>query len=242
MPPSTRLGKACWRAGWRPGAFPHTGRPRIIRAPGPPVRLTLGGVPAELQFVAAAPHAVAGLMQINFRVPWNAPVGDAVPLVLTVGGSSSSTIATMAVRAVQDQVLVVTDDVRLRQLWTLALKGAGYGVFTAHDEEEAEAQARAHPLDLVVMDLQSANRDWQASIATMRAERSRLKLIAAVTSLRAEDLRSADILDAQAVIERSVTPQALLHKVREVIQRRRPIYDGGEPWPLPTRPVSTPAR
>jgi len=49
-----------------------------------PVRLTVSGVQAELVFVAAAPHSVAGLLQINFRVPVTAPSGDAIPLVLTV--------------------------------------------------------------------------------------------------------------------------------------------------------------
>ena len=196
-----------------------------------PVRLTVGGIPAELYYIGAAPHAVAGLLQINFRIPWNAPVGDAVPLVLTVGQSSSSPIATMAIRAIQDQILVVTDDARFRQRWTLMLKGAGYRVFTAENAENAAALASDHPLDLVVMDLHSVP-EFQSSMQAMRRERPQLKLIAALNGIQSEDLRSADLLDAQAVVERSLDAGRLLPRVRELLRRRIFVYDAGDPWPL----------
>jgi len=37
---------------------------------------------------------VAGVMQINVRVPANAPTGDAVPVELFVGETGSSSIVT----------------------------------------------------------------------------------------------------------------------------------------------------
>ena len=75
-----------------------------------PVKLTIGGIPAELDYAAAAPHAIAGLLQINFFVPKNAPIGDAIPIVIAVGDVSSSELATMAVRDKKDQVLVAESD------------------------------------------------------------------------------------------------------------------------------------
>ena len=49
------------------------------------VRVTVGGQLAAIVYAGEAPHAVAGLLQVNFRVPANAPLGDAVPVHLIVG-------------------------------------------------------------------------------------------------------------------------------------------------------------
>lgn len=51
------------------------------------VRVTLGGVPCEVQFAGLAPDFV-GLYQINIRVPANAPSG-AVDLVVSTGAAES---------------------------------------------------------------------------------------------------------------------------------------------------------
>jgi uncharacterized protein (TIGR03437 family) len=62
------------------------------------VTVTVGGIQADIAYAGAAPGFVAGVMQVNFRVPQNAPVGDAVPVVLMVGNSRSRNGVTMAVR------------------------------------------------------------------------------------------------------------------------------------------------
>ncbi len=62
------------------------------------VSVTIGGVAAEVQYAGAAPSLVAGVMQVNAVVPAGAPVGSAVPVVLTVGGVSSPASATVAIR------------------------------------------------------------------------------------------------------------------------------------------------
>src|SRR5437764_174316 len=46
-----------------------------------PVSVTVGGVPAEVVYAGEAADQVAGSLQVNFRIPRNAPVGEAVPLV-----------------------------------------------------------------------------------------------------------------------------------------------------------------
>ena len=58
--------------------------------------VTIGGVPAEVTFSGLAPGQV-GLYQVNARVPHDAPVGDFVPLVLSMEGAVSNTV-TIAVR------------------------------------------------------------------------------------------------------------------------------------------------
>ena len=58
--------------------------PRPLAAVG----VTLGGVPAAVQFAGETPLEVAGILQVNVLVPSNLPNG-AAPLVLTVGGVNS---------------------------------------------------------------------------------------------------------------------------------------------------------
>lgn len=85
-----------------------SGHDRVTDLPPPrlPVHVKVGGIPAGIIFAGEAPHAVAGLLQVNFRVPANAPLGDAVPLVLTVGTSHSQAGVTMAIRSAVHRVLV----------------------------------------------------------------------------------------------------------------------------------------
>ncbi len=67
-------------------------RPRL------PVEVKIGGAEAEVLYAGAAPGLVVGLLQVNVRVPEGAPSGNAVPVMLTVGGPSSQPGVTMAVK------------------------------------------------------------------------------------------------------------------------------------------------
>jgi trimeric autotransporter adhesin len=60
------------------------------------VTATVGGIPAEVVFAGAAPQAIAGLFQVNVRIPQNTLTGD-VPLVITINGVSSQAGLTVAV-------------------------------------------------------------------------------------------------------------------------------------------------
>ena len=53
--------------------------------------VTVGGVPADVLFSGLAPGSV-GEYQVNVLVPANAPTGDAVPLILFIGGVASNTV------------------------------------------------------------------------------------------------------------------------------------------------------
>jgi len=52
--------------------------------------VTIGGVPAGVEFSGLTPGLV-GLWQLNLRIPDNAPVGNAVPLIINLGGGTSAT-------------------------------------------------------------------------------------------------------------------------------------------------------
>jgi uncharacterized protein (TIGR03437 family) len=67
----------------------------VYAAPVVPVRVTLGGVRSEVTF---AGMISTGVLQVNIRVPEDAPTGDAVQLVISEGSSASRKAATLAVR------------------------------------------------------------------------------------------------------------------------------------------------
>ena len=69
-----------------------------IRAPGIPPSVTtteptviIGGAFAQVVFSGLAP-SFFGLYQVNVQIPANAPTGNAIPVVLTIGGVSSNTV------------------------------------------------------------------------------------------------------------------------------------------------------
>lgn len=61
------------------------------------VSVTIGGLAADVLYAGAASGAVAGVLQVNVRVPQAAPHGPAVPVRITVGSAASQPGVTMAV-------------------------------------------------------------------------------------------------------------------------------------------------
>ena len=62
------------------------------------VLVFIGGAVAEVVYKGGAPFAVAGLAQINARVPLAAPRGDAVPIQLRIGVRNSQGSVTVAIQ------------------------------------------------------------------------------------------------------------------------------------------------
>jgi uncharacterized protein (TIGR03437 family) len=54
-----------------------------------PVTVWIMGREAEILYAGAAPHMVSGVMQINVRVPADAPAGNSVPVQIGVGSAYS---------------------------------------------------------------------------------------------------------------------------------------------------------
>ncbi len=69
-----------------------------LAAPTQTVTVTIGGISAPLVYSGGAPGLVAGVIQINARVPATAPVGAAVPIVVRVGTIDSPAGVTIAVK------------------------------------------------------------------------------------------------------------------------------------------------
>jgi uncharacterized protein (TIGR03437 family) len=62
------------------------------------VTVQIGGVSAEVFYAGASPGQITGLLQLNVRIPEGAPAGDAVPVTLSVGSTSSAVGPTLAIR------------------------------------------------------------------------------------------------------------------------------------------------
>jgi len=71
-----------------------TGAP--LPRPALPVNVTIDGQPAELLYAGAAPSLVAGVLQLNVRLPAGV-TGPTVPIRVTIGAAASNTV-TVSVR------------------------------------------------------------------------------------------------------------------------------------------------
>ena len=69
----------------------------VYPKPALPVRVDMGGLQAEVLYAGAAPGQVAGLMQVNAKIPENSNSGP-VPVQVTVGTAQSQRALTVAVR------------------------------------------------------------------------------------------------------------------------------------------------
>ena len=160
------------------GSVPPTGRMSDYPVPALPVRVTVGGRPAEILYAGAAPHAVAGLLQVNFRVPADAPTGGAIPLVLTVGDGSSPDGVTMAVRSREQRILVAGDVPQVRDWLGRCWRARGMKSRWRANGPEAVAQAEDHPIDLVICSLGIPEAERTELMRGMLAARPQLKIVA----------------------------------------------------------------
>ena len=58
------------------------------------VSVTIGGIPATVQYAGGVAGQIAGLMQINVQIPNGVAAGGYVPVVVRIGGASSALDAT----------------------------------------------------------------------------------------------------------------------------------------------------
>lgn len=66
--------------------------------PALPVTVEINGEIAEVTYAGAAPGEVAGMLQVNARIPADVPSGTSVPVTVTVGAATSQAGVTLAVK------------------------------------------------------------------------------------------------------------------------------------------------
>jgi uncharacterized protein (TIGR03437 family) len=188
--------------------------PSAVPVPVPAdVKVIVGGVPAKVLYAGDA-----GVLQINIRVPKNAPIGGAVPVVLMVGNSRSSNGVTMAVRTSALRILVVDHDASILRRLKKILQGAGYEVLTALESVQAGARVNEGPIDLVITDLAMPKEAAAKMIGTIQNENPQLKIMAMSGESTPNVLRAADILGAQAVLRKPLTEKMVLRRVHDILQ------------------------
>jgi uncharacterized protein (TIGR03437 family) len=80
-----------------PGGVDGSLATSVLPAPLLKVTVTIGGEPAIVDYAAAAPYEVAGVLQINARIPADLPSGPAT-VVVTVGTHISTGTSTIAIQ------------------------------------------------------------------------------------------------------------------------------------------------
>jgi uncharacterized protein (TIGR03437 family) len=202
----------------KPASLYATGEGQLSGTIARNVSVTVGGVPAQVLYTGNF-----GALQVNFRVPANAPLGDAIPLVLTVGGRPSSSAVTMAVRSARRRVLVLSDNAAIRRRLAGILGRAGYPVLTWRGQQGATAQA-AGPPDLIIFDLAMPKEEVSEIVRTLRIIRPQLRILATSSALDPESLRAADFLGAQAILARPLNAVQVLARVRTLLEMRPAVY------------------
>ena len=86
--------------GQRTSARIVDGRPAIDAYPKPiaPVTVEIGGLPATVDYVGAAPGGMPGLFQLNARMSKDVKPGDNVPVRVKIGTVWTQDGVTLAVR------------------------------------------------------------------------------------------------------------------------------------------------
>ena len=195
-----------------------TGEGKLIpETPAKGIKVTVGGVPASILFVQND-----GSLQVDFRVPSNAPIGDDVPLVLTVGGRSSSPEVTMAVRSLKQKVFVLSSDALVSSGLKRILESAGYLVATGDEVEDSNTSAQQP--DLLALDLKTLRSRDLDVIGKMRAAHPHLRILVVAADLDPATLREADLVGAQSVVTKPLDSLKVLSCVRILLRKRPAVY------------------
>ena len=70
----------------------------VLPVPVLPLTVAIDGIDSATLYAGAAPASVPGLVQVNTRIPVNAASGNAVPVVVRIGGIASPAGITIAIR------------------------------------------------------------------------------------------------------------------------------------------------
>jgi uncharacterized protein (TIGR03437 family) len=184
-----------------------------------PIKVTVGGVSAEVTYAGNL-----GVLSVNFRVPLNAPVGSAVPIVLTAGSYSSSPDVTMAVQSQARAILVIEHEAAVRARLSQILEAAGYEVFAAADTRAASPLAGDHRVDLVISGIEQNEGQTLALLDSMRQEHPLLRTAVITKDVRPAHLKAADLLGAQAVLTNPLQSDTVVSKIRELLKEQPARY------------------
>lgn len=121
-----------------------------------------------------------------------------------------------------DHILIVDDDLEIRELLTQYLKKNGFKVTTSADGRQMRAALAAAPVDLVVLDLMLPGEDGLALCRDLRARESKPVPILMLTARGDETDRILGLeMGADDYLAKPFAARELLARIRAVLRRTR---------------------
>ena len=131
-----------------------------------------------------------------------------------------------------EKILVVDDDSDVRDALTMVLESRGYQVITAQDGIEGLACLKAEKPDLMILDLLMPKMDGFGVMKELRdprwAEFSEMPILIQTAvreeaSRRRYELETGVELGADGYVEKPVSPDILLARVKKLIKRKQEV-------------------
>jgi CheY-like chemotaxis protein len=117
-----------------------------------------------------------------------------------------------------NRILLVDDDLPIRQLMSQALVRSGYLVDTTEDGEEAWQAFHANSYDLLVTDNKMPGMSGLELVKKLRSAHIKLPIILVSGSLNREKLNQNRSLNIAATLSKPFTSDQLLQTVKEVLR------------------------
>lgn len=196
-----------------------TGEGKLTPATAPAdLAVTVGGKPARIVFTQSD-----GSLQVDFRIPDDAPVGDAVPLTLSVRGKQSPPGVTIAIRSPRRRILVAHQNESIQRRIAAILESAGHQIIR-HKESSEPAFRPPEKVDLLILDSLTPAPRALALINAVKTTSPQLRTLAIAPSLDPDILRDVDLLGAQSVLVEPINAALLTARARTLLRKRPAVY------------------
>ena len=116
-------------------------------------------------------------------------------------------------------ILIVDDDRNLRQSMALILRRANYQVDTVGSAADALADLEAHKYDLAILDMMMPD-DGSILLPKLLNLYPCLAILVLTAQVSAETKLETTHLGEHARLVKPVTPEVLLERVREILEKR----------------------
>jgi two-component system, OmpR family, phosphate regulon response regulator OmpR len=128
-----------------------------------------------------------------------------------------------------DRVLVVDDDVRIRDLLRRYLTQEGFEIFLAEDAPAMRRVLSRELIDLVILDLMLPGEDGLSICRSLRAQRNTLPVIMLTAKVEEVDRIVGLEVGADDYLAKPFNPRELLARIHAVLRRRPPEESPGAP-------------
>lgn len=119
------------------------------------------------------------------------------------------------------KIMIVDDEAQLVDLIKLRLEKEGYQVGAAYDGEEALHMIRQENPDLIILDLMLPKMDGYMICSLFKRDKrfAHVPIILFTARSQEEDIQLGEKVGADAYITKPYEPQALLDKIKELLEK-----------------------